>query len=104
MNEESMAHQVNPSQEWMLKHSIIPEQRVAGSRKRQGGGDKMLQKGFNCTVARYELAMGQPYRHKVQKCTLCDTKSDHRVGSRGTKPTRTGEGEEGRMALRAYVA
>ena len=36
---------------------------------------KPLQRVFNPTVARYEVAMGRPYGHKVQKRSLGNTES-----------------------------
>ena len=47
---------------------------------------KLLQRVFNPTVARYEVATGQPYGHKVQKCSLGNTKSTTEK-VKGHKPT-----------------
>ena len=55
-------------------------------------GRRTLQRVFNPTVARSEVATGRPYGHKVQKCSLGDTKSAAEKDLNGTKPIRRGGG------------
>ena len=54
---------------------------------------KALWRIFNPTIVQYKVATGRPYGHKVQKCSLHDTKSDHKEGLSGTKPTQRSMGQ-----------
>ena len=55
-------------------------------------GWRTLQRVFNPTVTRSKVATGRPYGHKVQKCSLSDTKSAAEKDLNGTKPIRGGGG------------
>ena len=44
--------------------------------------------------------MGRLHGHKVQRCSLCDTKSDHGKGLNGTKPTQWGGSIDRRQVLK----
>ena len=58
-------------------------------------GRRTLQRVFNPTVARSEVATGRPYGHKVQKCSLGDTKSAAEKDLNSTKLICRGGGPWG---------
>ena len=59
---------------------------------------KALPRVFNPIVAQYEVATGQPYGHKVQKRSLCDTESDHREKVSSTELAHGPRGGEACLA------
>ena len=66
--------------EEVLRDVVCERIRGADAKLEVRAVGKTLQWIFNPTVARCEAATGRPNGHRVQKRSLCDTKSDQREG------------------------